>query len=498
MGAGFARDLNGTFSLLVVDRAMDELFLVTDRVATRRLFHAIEDGRHWVGSDVSVLPTARFGIDPVGVAWYLVNGVAHDGRTPYDGIRALRRASIHRVTPSGLESDQYWDLHFPDAGAPFDEIALREELVHGLRRAVARRVSDQPDLHLSLSGGWDSTTLAGLLADDVGFTGLRCFSYVYGDPAPGSDPFIAKNLAATLGYTHRLYQSYRNDMVAHIRTNARMGRGLAAPVDEAHAWEALERDVQGMANPVLFVGDHYLGDNALRQQRWGDHQPLGNMRQFHRLRWLAPHLPQSTYRHFLEGVATDIREITERAGPRAWGYLFFDQRLSNTLVAWRQSCPGRFMKVRWPLLDYDLLNWISRVPPDFLATCPYQTTAEKMFPRGFRVPRATHLGYYPPLLLHAREQADRLRALALERDSRLDEILPPDLGSTLVDLVVAEGAPWHRLSHTAGRGVSRIQVRLRKRLRLAATGRTVSKHRALRRYLILREALVPLEEQPRV
>ncbi len=489
MGRDFARDLNGSFALLVVDRVMDRVMVVTDRLGSQRVLHGIKAGSHWVGSDVSVLPTERFRIDPVGVAWCLANGVAHAGRTPYDGIRALARASIHHVKSDGIESTRYWDVSPSPDGIGAEDREMEEELVRRLIRAVRRQLADEPDPFLSLSGGWDSATIAGLFADAAGVERVRCFSYAHGRAKPGSDPFVARQLAEALGYEHRMYQSYHGSMVRHIRSNARLGRGTAHPVDEVHAWEALAEDARGAHNPVLFVGDHYLGDNAFRRIYHGRRAP-GKMREFHRVRWLAPHLPRGMYQAFVEGVGEDIEEVRDAAGPgRSRGYYFLDQRFPNTLVPWRRQFPGRFMKVRWPLMDYELLDWTQMISLEQRASCIYQRSVEKALPRVFQVPRARTHGYVVDLRHESSSQAHQLRHAAAEVDSRLDEVLPSELGATLVDLVVQDGGALGKLRRRVGRRLGQAQVTWRRKLGLVPIGTRVARHRVLRNYLILREAL---------
>ena len=298
-------------------------------------------------------------------------------------------------------------------------------------------------------------------------------------------------MAQTVGYDHELVQSYDDDLVAWMRYNGGLSRGIAPPADEVMAWRHLRDRVAGSANPVLLVGDHFLGDNAIRRAHHGS-KPVGRMRQFDRLRWLARHLPRGLYERFDEGVAADLAQVLERGGgPGNRGYYFFDQRLPNTVVPWRQSFPGRYMRVRWPLLDYDLLDWSMMVPPEVRARCIYQVTAERAFPRAFQVPRATSAGYYPPFRAHILKQARALRAEARKSGSRLEEVLPLDVGAALLDEAARKPTQWRRVRRKLAARVGTAQIRLRQRLKQPPVGRMVAPAKALRHYLVLKEALVP-------
>jgi asparagine synthase (glutamine-hydrolysing) len=494
MGDDFARDLNGSFNLLILDRTADRLILVTDRIASRRLFHGMHARTHWVGSDVTALPTDRFAVDAIGVGWYLANGVTHTGRTIYEGIRTLDPASVHEVSERTIASGRYWDFNL-SASEDVDERGLAEELIYLLRLAMRRRIGDGEQIHLSLSGGFDSVAMVALLVE-AGAPDVRCFSYVFGEPEPGSDPFVARQVATEMGYSHRLYQSYHGDMVEHIRSNARHGRGTAHPADEVAAWEALAEDAG--PNPVLMVGDHFLGDNAYRTARHRRNAP-GKMREFHRVKWLAHRLPRGMYATFRDGIRADVEAAGRSMDSVARsGYFFVNQRLPNTIVPWRQQFPGRFMTVRWPLFDYDLLDWSCRTPSSLRRQSFYQNTAEAAFPRAYQFPRAVTEGYTPPLRLHVREQARQLRALAREGDSRLDEVLPPDVGSSLVDLVLAEDTTVGRFRARWSKRITKAQVATRKKLKMKPIGPLVPRQRVVRNYLILREALKPAGGTPDV
>ena len=85
--------------------------------------------------------------------------------------------------------------------------------------AVRRNVADDPDLFVSLSGGYDATTIVGALSSDLGLSGVQCFSYALG-PAADSDERCASETAALAGFGYRRFRSYDGDLVHAIEINA--------------------------------------------------------------------------------------------------------------------------------------------------------------------------------------------------------------------------------------------------------------------------------------
>ena len=84
----------------------------------------------------------------------------------------------------------------------FNSRQMAEELQSLLIQAVRRRLYDNPNVFLSLSAGYDSTGLLGILAYDLRVPDVRCFSYEHGAPSPNSDAGLSRQMAECAGYAH--------------------------------------------------------------------------------------------------------------------------------------------------------------------------------------------------------------------------------------------------------------------------------------------------------
>lgn len=491
-GDDCARDLNGSFTILLVDHHADRVALVTDRANFRRAFHMEVADTHWFASSLWDLPTHECALDPVGVAWYLSNGVIHAGRTPYSGIRALPRASVHELGPAGLVATRYWEYAFVVPDRPVDDDRALDELWERLVMGVRRRSQDGRAPWLSLSGGYDSTAIALILSQEEGARDVRCFSYAREGGRPDSDARAAARTARRLGFPHRIYESYGSDLLGHIQENASMGEGMAHRCDEVDAWTSAAADAEGSGRPPLFVGDHFLGDAPERRARNYARKPPGGLRSFDSVGWLRATLPSGLHRTFADGVRSDIdrlRAATAHLGDRSRGYFYLDQRLGSTVLPWRQRFAAPAFSVRWPLMDNDVLDYMSSLPNTIRATYLYHRTLRRRFPEVYAGPRETRPGYYLDLPGEVVAHHDRLRARVQETSSRLDDLLPPDVSLALLGRVKRRYGAVGRLAARSG-GMGR---RVFRALRAAddATERKSSIPETLRRILILREALGP-------
>jgi hypothetical protein len=495
-GSSFARDLNGSYVILLVDVTGDAVEIVTDRMGTRRVFASEASGGARVSTSLTALDTAFFPVDPIGVAWYLSNGVMHVGRTPYTGIRVLDRASVHEVTHHGIRSEPHWRLPFEASDPARDREEVLVELLRLSQQGVERCIADQPSLFLSLSGGWDSAALAAILARTLGVRDVICFSYASGPPEPGSDPWVAARVSERLGYRHEVIPSYSGDFIRHIRDNARLGQGMAHVCDEVDAWRTLETEVRGLSHPVLLTGEARHGDNPLREggrARAGLYHPPGSMYPFDRIRWLRRLLPADTFDRFEAGVTLDNAHLQQRADQSGGGrgYFYVSARLPSVLLPWRQHFPGAYMTPRFPLLDYDLMDFLAALTVEMRRSYVFHEAVERAYPDVFEVPRATRAGYYFDIGTEVRSHAGALRDMIRSTPSRLDDLVPPSTLLRLIDRIEAEARLGHRLVHRGRRIALRARRAVRKRL-------SAPPHpgddwwgadRVLRNLLVLREVL---------
>jgi asparagine synthase (glutamine-hydrolysing) len=160
------RRLRGDFVLVCHDQQADELVLVRDQLGGRALFWHERDGRMVFASEVRyLLPllTTEPRPDPVALGhWLALSGQPAD-RTLFEGVRRLEEGSILRAGAGVPVTRRYWD---PTYVQPYDSNAEDCALMlRGvLREAVRRRTTGPAVTGVLLSGGLDSSSVAGTAA----------------------------------------------------------------------------------------------------------------------------------------------------------------------------------------------------------------------------------------------------------------------------------------------------------------------------------------------
>lgn len=440
-GTAFPRQIDGSFSLLLLDQVQGTVLAVTDRLGTHKLY-AVQDGGRVT---VSTLPDhPDFSWRPyrsAGLASVLTSGMLVNHLTLYEGVQSLERASLHEFQRGGIQSCAYWQLRPPGGLDHRPEAELRQEYAELLRRSVRRRTAGLTGpVHLSLSGGHDSRGLLSLLT--AAGCDVRTFSYAQGAQLARSDASMASPLAEQYGARHERVQAYRGDLVACLRRNARWGRGATNFCDEVDAWDTLA----SQTITDVFVGDEMHEISPFRLHDVSDSLVRCHIEPFSSLGTLAACLTPADRRELETAWSAALGQIraqvTGYPDPYQQDFLIMAQQyLSHSLLPWRERFAGRIAAVHTPYLDAELAEFIQRLPPELLAGKRLLIGAlRELDPDIYRVPLARSSGYetnwHAELIRHRAAVKEDL----LSGNSRLDRVIPPQaIGSVLDSLTVSGG-----------------------------------------------------------
>lgn len=169
-GPALLQGLSGPFSLAVLDRSSRRLLLAIDRFGRNAMYYSILPGKGVVfGSTADLVRMNRAVITTVstqGVFSYLYFGFCPSPETIYPDLRKLEPAQYLLCQDGVVTTDFYWRMPYSEGGGTGID-ALAEELHGLLRQAIGRAIKGHESgaLGAFLSGGLDSSTVVGLLAE---------------------------------------------------------------------------------------------------------------------------------------------------------------------------------------------------------------------------------------------------------------------------------------------------------------------------------------------
>lgn len=181
--------------------------LLVDRRAQRPLAWTVRDGTLYFAPEPKALlavPGIGRRIDPGAFGMFFASGFLLADRTFFDDVRRLEGGTLlvaDQAAGGAPRVERYADYRFTieGDGTPYEE--LRAELGRTIERSVRRNVEGDPEREVVfLSGGKDSRMI---LASAVRAAGdpskVHAVSWTSNDPQPGSDVYLARQIAERLG-----------------------------------------------------------------------------------------------------------------------------------------------------------------------------------------------------------------------------------------------------------------------------------------------------------
>ena len=209
--AGASAQVQGDFAVALT-RPDGSVFMAVDRFAVRTLCYRIDGGQIRVASRADELTVASDDLDPQALFDYLYFHIIPSPRTAFVGVHRLPPGHYAVFKDGQLTVAPYWVPTFqPESGRSFQQ--WQDEFKPLMQAAVARQF-DGSRAACFLSGGTDSSTVAGMLAATAGQP-VSCYSI--GFEADGYDEMAYARLAAKkYGCTHHEIYFTPEDLVRDI------------------------------------------------------------------------------------------------------------------------------------------------------------------------------------------------------------------------------------------------------------------------------------------
>src|SRR5690349_2998134 len=214
-GSGVLTVLSGACALAVLDRGRGEAVLAIDRMGARPLCYAVVADRLVFGSTldaISAFPGISAEINRQAIYDYVYFHMIPGPRTIHAGRHRLLPGSFLIWRNGQLETRPYWEMRYVEnEKRPIPE--LKRNFLAVLREGV-REAARDGTVGTFLSGGTDSSTVAGMLSE---VTGKPARTYSIGFEAQGYDEMDYARIAARhFGTRHHEYYVTPGDVVSAV------------------------------------------------------------------------------------------------------------------------------------------------------------------------------------------------------------------------------------------------------------------------------------------
>ncbi len=403
MGEALLDRLNGQFALAIYDQALHRLVLARDPVGICPLYYTVAEGQLLFASEIKALlthPAVKRAVDLTGLDQCFTFPGLVSPNTLFKGIHSLPAGHLLVMENGVVQARCYWDLDYPEDAPRQPPANWQQELDHLLRQAVARRLQSDAQVGFYLSGGLDSSLIAGLIHAQRPNAQWHSFSIVFDDERLDERRY-QRMVSDRLASIHHEIPFKPSDVEQRLRAVIRhaesplresydtCSHALAQAVHEAGCKVVLS----GEGADELFAGyvgyrlDALRGNNLgadpldgddwqemqLRERLWGD----GNFfyeRDYHAFNETlqALYSPALAQRHGEFGATRHApvphARLKRRHPIHQRSYVDFKLRIADHLLTdhgdrmtFAHSVEGRY-----PFLDKDLIAFVTRLPPGLL------------------------------------------------------------------------------------------------------------------------------------
>ncbi len=204
LGMSALKNMNGRYDIVIWGRHDRGLHMISDRFGANRHYRLHRPGALHIACEVKALAASleRIEVEPAGLASMLTFGYHIGDLTILKDVKCLPNACHleYQACNDRLHIDRYWNYAYGEIEPNKESENELAEALHGhLLTALKRQLRGVNKILLPISGGLDSRTMAGLLAQS-GFSG-HVLAYSYGQPS-SRDVRYGRAIARKLGYQH--------------------------------------------------------------------------------------------------------------------------------------------------------------------------------------------------------------------------------------------------------------------------------------------------------
>jgi len=204
-GVNLFGKLSGAFAFAILDENNHRTLIAIDRIGISSLFYSFSQEQLIFSSNarsIQAHPDVKSEINPQAIFDYLYFHMVPSPRCIFSGVEKLLPGQYLLVENNSLSKEFYWNPDFSETSNSSQSL-LGVELIKNIEDSISR-AAENTSIGAFLSGGIDSSTVAGMLRKTKG---QPVDTYSIGFDAPGFDEMEYARIAAK-HFDIRLHEYY--------------------------------------------------------------------------------------------------------------------------------------------------------------------------------------------------------------------------------------------------------------------------------------------------
>ena len=191
-GIQMVHQLNGMFTISILDRRKQALYLIRDRIGVKPLYLHYDGNVLLFASEIKALLCSGIerSIDYQALGHFLTYNYVPQPLTMFAGVRHLEPGHWLRIDRQGIETQRWWDLSRQQTEERV-EVEWTEEFNTLLDDSVRLRLRCDVAFGAFLSGGVDSSTVVGMMSRHL-TDPVRTYSIGFNEKRFDESPYAAQ------------------------------------------------------------------------------------------------------------------------------------------------------------------------------------------------------------------------------------------------------------------------------------------------------------------
>lgn len=256
------KNLRGSFSGLIYDKAKNLWVIFTNHFADKQVFYSLENNRLYFGSKVKQITdmfhehSIPLKLDETGVGCMLTYGFMLNDYTLISGVKKLSYGNLLKAENGKFSIKRYWDFNNTDQVNQSEKVILQnvEDL---FRNAVKLEFDKDREYGLehfnTLSAGLDSR-MTFHVAHEMGYFPIMNFTF---SSSQYTDQLVAQKMANDLGHSFMYFLLNENNFCENIHKQTDIFSGRYTVMGNIAAYNAI-RHVDFKPKGLIHTGQ--LGD----------------------------------------------------------------------------------------------------------------------------------------------------------------------------------------------------------------------------------------------
>ena len=197
--------LEGMYGIVIVDKTINKMFLIRDRIGIKPLYYAQKKNTCAFASEIKPLlkvPFVSKEISKASVAEFLEYEYIHAPNTIFQDVKKVLPGCYLEVGKDGINEKEYWDCNEIKENTTITVEDAKKKVVNYLKESLKLHLRSDVQLGCFLSGGIDSGLLVALASEQVNNLDTYTLKFENGD---FDETELAQKVAERYHTNHHCY-----------------------------------------------------------------------------------------------------------------------------------------------------------------------------------------------------------------------------------------------------------------------------------------------------